>query len=86
MAREKTRCRDCGVEAGQLHKKGCGWEICSKCGVQLLMCNCINEEESKRIPYGTVREIAARIPHFTCDHIEKYVKKDILSAIESGLW
>ena len=86
MAREKQKCRDCGVEPGQLHEEGCVWEICSKCGVQLFVCNCINEEESKRIPYGTVREIAARIPDFTCSHIEKYTKKDILSAIENGLW
>jgi hypothetical protein len=78
------KCHDCGVDR-QIHEAGCDWEICSKCGKQTLTCNC-NAEDSKRMPYGTVREIAARIPYYTLDLIDKYVKKDLLNAIEKGLW
>ena len=79
------KCHDCGVKLGEVHKTGCDWEICSICGGQTLTCQC-NQEESQRIPFGTVREIAARIPYFSCDHIEKYIKKDLYDAIEKGLW
>ncbi len=80
------KCHDCGVMPGEIHKEGCDWEICGKCGRQMLTCECDDIGNIDRIPFGTVREIAARIPYFTCDHIEKYVKKDILGAIEKGLW
>lgn len=45
-----------------------------------------NPKESQRIPFGTVREIAARIPYFSCDHIEKYIKIELLEVIENGMW
>lgn len=51
----------------------------------MLTCHC-NPEESQRMPFGTVREIAARIPYFSSEHIEKYIKKDLSYAIEEGLW
>lgn len=79
------KCHDCGVKPGEIHKVVCDWEVCSKCGGQMLTCDC-NSEESQRIPFGTVREIASRIPYYTCEHIEKYTKKDLLNAIEKGLW
>jgi hypothetical protein len=85
MTEKMRKCHDCGVEPGQIHEEGCDWEICSKCGGQMLSCGC-NAEESNRIPYGTVREIAARIPYFSADHIDKYIKKDLSDAIEKGLW
>lgn len=80
------KCHDCGVEPGQIHKDGCDWEICFYCGGQMLSCDCGDIEDEKRIPYGTVREIAARIPYFSCEHIEKYIKRDLEEAIEEGLW
>lgn len=83
--RKRLKCHYCKVSPGQIHETGCNWEICSKCGKQTLGCSC-DVEESKRIPYGTVREIAARIPYYTLDLIEKYVKKDLSDAIRKGLW
>jgi hypothetical protein len=85
MTGEILRCHDCGTESGKIHETGCDWEICSKCGKQTLTCCCI-VEESERIPYGTVREIAARIPYQSIYLIEKYIKKDLSDAIEKGLW
>ena len=85
MGRRRLKCRDCGVSPGQIHKKGCDWEICSNCGAQAFTCGC-NTEDSKRIPFGTVREIAARIPGHSLDHIEKFLKKDLSDAINKGLW
>lgn len=85
MAKKTLKCHDCGVDPGQIHEKGCDWEICSNCGRQALVCGC-NAEDSKRIPYDTVREIAARIPGYSPDHIEKYIKEDLSDAIEKGLW
>jgi hypothetical protein len=85
MEKKILKCHDCGVEQGQIHERGCDWEICSKCGRQTLTCGC-NTEDAKRIPYGTVREIAARVPYYTAGHIEKHVKKDLSDAVEKGLW
>lgn len=85
MTEKILKCHDCGVEPDQIHEAGCDWEICSKCGRQAWACGCITED-SKRIPYGTVREIAARIPGFSAAHIDKYIKKDLSNAIEKGLW
>lgn len=85
MTKKILKCNDCGADPGQLHETGCDWEICPKCGGQTLSCGC-NTEDSKRIPYGTVREIAARIPYFTLDHIDRYIKKDLSDAIEKCLW
>jgi hypothetical protein len=31
-------CRDCGVEEGEYHKRGCCLEVCPYCGHQLLCC------------------------------------------------
>lgn len=82
------KCHDCGVIPGELHKIGCNLEICSMCGGQLLSCYC-HTEERVRIPFGSVREIAARIPYYddlnTIDRVKKD-KKDILYAISKGLW
>ncbi len=75
------KCHDCGVMPGEIHKVGCDWEVCSLCGGQMLTCHC-TPEESQRIPFDTVREI----PYFSCDHIEKYIKKELSEAIEKGLW
>jgi hypothetical protein len=33
-------CRDCGVEEGEYHKRGCCLEVCPYCGHQLLCCFC----------------------------------------------
>lgn len=79
------KCHDCGVKPGEIHREGCDWEICHECGKQMLSCDC-DVDETKRIPYMTVREIAARIPYYDCEHIERYIKKDLLDAIEKGLW
>lgn len=78
------KCHDCGVKPGEIHKAGCDWKVCSLCGGQILTCHC-NPEESQRIPFGTVREIAVRIPYFSSEHIEKYVKHELSEAIEKGL-
>lgn len=55
------------------------------CGRQMLTCHC-NPEESQRIPFGIVREIAARIQYLSSEHIEKYEKYVLSEAIEKGLW
>lgn len=33
-------CHDCGVKKGEFHLEACDWEICPKCGGQLLSCDC----------------------------------------------
>lgn len=92
MSRDKTekrlKCHYCEVDHGQLHKEGCDWEICPICGGQFFICDFDKEglEDSKRIPYGTVREIAARIPYYDKKETIDRAKKDLLIAIENGLW
>ena len=92
MCRDKTekrlKCHDCGINHGQLHTEGCDWEICPICGGQFLSCDCDKEglKDSKRIPYGTVREIAARIPYYDNQKTIDRAKKDLLIPIENGLW
>ncbi len=85
MTEKKHICHDCGVEDGELHKKGCDWEICWKCGGQLLSCFC-HSEGIQRIPFGTVREIAARIPYYNDSNTIDRAKKELLEAIHKGLW
>lgn len=79
------KCHDCSVKPGELHKTGCDWEVCFLCGRQLISCYC-STEERERIPFGTVREIAARIPYYHSELIERNIKQDLLDAISKGLW
>lgn len=60
-------------------------EKCHDCGVEKYI-KLDATEESQRIPFGTVREIAARIPYLSSEHIEKYEKNVLSEAIEKGLW
>jgi hypothetical protein len=38
-------CRDCGVDPGGLHHRGCDVETCPRCGDQLASCDCWPEWE-----------------------------------------
>lgn len=40
---EAKRCGDCGVEKGGYHHPGCDIEKCPVCGLQLISCDCIDE-------------------------------------------
>lgn len=33
-------CGDCGVKKGEFHLDACDWEVCPRCGHQLLSCDC----------------------------------------------
>lgn len=37
-------CPDYGVKPGEIHWWSCDWEVCPKCGGQLLSCNCEIED------------------------------------------
>jgi hypothetical protein len=37
-------CGDCGVLPGRSHHPGCSQEICPRCGGQLFVCGCLEEE------------------------------------------
>jgi len=39
-----ARCRDCAVEHGQLHVRGCVVERCARCGEQAYGCACSEAE------------------------------------------
>lgn len=90
MVEEKLKCHNCDVVAGQLHIPGCDWEICPTCGGQMLRCDCKEKSgfffHMKRIPYGTVREIAARMTYYSNVHVMNGFKKEIIEAIKRGLW
>ena len=52
-----TKCLDCGVEEGELHRQGCDWEICPKCRGQLISCCCSDKEvafKGYRIPWVNI--------------------------------
>lgn len=34
------RCLDCGIKHGEVHHLGCDVELCPKCGLQLIGCDC----------------------------------------------
>ena len=42
---ENEKCTDCGAAMGHFHHPGCDQERCPVCGLQLIMCGCIDEEE-----------------------------------------
>ena len=56
-----TKCHDCGVEEGQLHKYGCDMERCPKCRGQLISCNCLDSDIAglPRIPWVEVPVLCA---------------------------
>lgn len=35
-----ARCAGCGVTAGNYHHEGCAFEVCPRCGGQLVECPC----------------------------------------------
>src|SRR5205823_10087819 len=37
-------CPDCAVRTGEIHGKGCDWEVCPRCYGQLLSCGCVADE------------------------------------------
>ena len=41
---EEGRCGDCGAKPGFLHHWGCDCERCPKCGMQMIACECGEEE------------------------------------------
>lgn len=79
------RCSDCAVKEGELHWVGCDWEVCPICGGQRMCCDC-KLKGKKRIPYGCVREIAAKVPYYSQEIIDTYVKPELLEAIKKGNW
>lgn len=44
----KPRCRDCGVQIGQLHILSCCIELCPICKGQLISCGCALDEDDHR--------------------------------------
>jgi hypothetical protein len=38
-----ANCPDCGTAVGQKHKGGCDIELCPRCGLQAIGCDCIYE-------------------------------------------
>ena len=45
-------CPDCGVAPGALHLDGCDVEICSRCGGQLIGCDCDVDVSAPRMPWS----------------------------------
>jgi hypothetical protein len=41
------RCHDCGVRYGAYHHPGCDMEICPRCGGQMIMCDCVMDEDDE---------------------------------------
>lgn len=37
---DDVKCHDCGISSCGYHHFGCDWEICPKCGCQVISCEC----------------------------------------------
>jgi len=44
---ERQLCHDCGVATGGIHHPGCDMERCHRCGIQLISCECRDDDDEK---------------------------------------
>lgn len=82
----ETKCSECKVPLGRLHVAGCGQEICPVCGNHRISCE-HKLEGRKKIPFGTVREIAAKYMHWPYEprHFAR-LQFEVEDAIKEDLW
>lgn len=93
-------CYDCGVQPGELHKRGCDIEQCPDCGNQFISCDCEGHITMPRLPWegdfpGTLacREFgwyAKKLPGEKgwqqCDGSDPQAREDLNRLADEAIW